>query len=409
LGDNLPKLIHVNVGEIPDVVRQQLTAAIDESATGLFDTHPSDRDRIASARREQAAGLLQIDNPASDLFVHYDDLCRGVTWDFYRGIFGAQFKPAEMHPLDDLLARQRQDQEAYKSLDRFFVGGFNLLRPVRLPTVHLARPESAKAVAANLKEARAGMSAHEADYKHAFTAFDQADTNTMQATGALAMYRARLSLGRMNFDIPVDSRDRVESVMQDAKSTMAREATAMEAFEDAVGQRIVSALQLLFVPKVAERVELAGQWCEEATRLLPLLRDLSKLLPVTAEIRNTKMGLDLLLNQLEGNQGNESYVDTVTERANSVGELLRTTFASLSNEPYPFDHADASMTVSRFLMPDGPPVKGDVGGQYEAAGQFVDRMGTLYPRVAGHLAVMAERVERVLGLSPLEATHRAEN
>ena len=79
----------------------------------------------------------------------------------------------------------------------------------------------------------------------------------------------------------------------------------------------------------------------------------------------------------------------------------------MSDAPYPFDHADAAMTVSRFLMPDGPPVKGDIGGQYEAAEQFVDRMGALYPRVAGHLAVMAERVEQVLGLPPLEANATA--
>ena len=404
LGDDLPRLIQVNVAEIPDVVKQHLTTAIDESTTGLFDTHPADRDRIASAHREQAEGLLQVDQPASDLFVHYDDLCRGVTWDFYRDIFGAQFKPSEMHPLDDLLARQRQEAEAYKALDRFFLGGFNMLRPLRLPTVHLARPTSAKAVAEKLKDVREEMTAHEAEFKRAFSAYDQADTNTMQAAGALAMYRARLSLGRMNFDIPVDTRERVKSARQDAKSAMLRQGTAMEPFEEAQGKRLVSALELLFVSKVAERIEQGESWREEARRLLPLLRDLSKLLPVTAEIRNTRTGLDLLLQQLDGNQGNESYVDAVTEHADSAGELLRITYTGLSNDAYPFDHADAAMTVSRFLMPDGPPVKGDIGGQYEAAGQFVDRMGTLYPRVASRLATMAERVERVLGLQPLEAS-----
>jgi Zn-dependent protease with chaperone function len=404
LGDNLPKLIQVNLQEIPAEVRTELDAAIDQSQTGWFDTHPADRARIESARRERAAGILHIDQPAADLFIHYDHLCRGVTWDFYRGIFGPAFQPSQMHSVDDLLARQQQEKGASAALDRFCLGGFNILRPLRLPTVHVARPASAKQEAARLKQARQQMIDERPAYQKTWTQYDQADTHTLQAAGAAAMFRAGLPLRGVQFEIPVDSREHIRRARESARSEMQQLTGALEPFEDALGQRLVSALQLLFVPQVAERLERAATWQSEAPRLLPLLQNLSGQLRATAEIRNLATGMELLVRRLEGNQSNQSYVEALTELGNDAGEALGRVYTSLSNEPYPFDHSDATMTVSRFLMPDGPPVKGDTGAQYDAAGQFVDRLQTLYPRVASRLAEMAEAVERVLGLQPLETS-----
>jgi Zn-dependent protease with chaperone function len=47
-----------------------------EERTGLFDTHPTDRDRIASAAREGAAGVFRGSGPASALFRDFEALVR---------------------------------------------------------------------------------------------------------------------------------------------------------------------------------------------------------------------------------------------------------------------------------------------------------------------------------------------
>ncbi len=103
LADNVPRLILANVDQIPNNVRRQMGRVIKESRTGLLDTHPADKDRIANAERENAPGVFHGEGPASDLFVHYDALCKNVTWDFYSVIFGPGVKPADLHPLDELL------------------------------------------------------------------------------------------------------------------------------------------------------------------------------------------------------------------------------------------------------------------------------------------------------------------
>ena len=43
-----------------------------QAKTGLFDTHPSDRDRIARARAETDDGIFHLDGPATGLFRNFE-------------------------------------------------------------------------------------------------------------------------------------------------------------------------------------------------------------------------------------------------------------------------------------------------------------------------------------------------
>jgi hypothetical protein len=113
--------------------------------------------------------------------------------------------------------------------------------------------------------------------------------------------------------------------------------------------------------------------------------------------------LDLLFGQLQGHEDNRSLIEAITETADALGTDLHSVVSGLERIPYPFDHAEANMTVQRYLMPRTPSAR-DVGGLYEAADQYLDRIADLYPRVASRLAVMAERVEQLLGLPPAEAS-----
>jgi Zn-dependent protease with chaperone function len=104
LADNLPKLMIAHGTRLPEKVMSRIDKNLRESGGSLFDTHPADKDRIAAARAAASEGIFQFDGPASLLFSDLDALSRNVTWDMYRGMFGSQFKPNDMHPTDQLLA-----------------------------------------------------------------------------------------------------------------------------------------------------------------------------------------------------------------------------------------------------------------------------------------------------------------
>jgi Zn-dependent protease with chaperone function len=103
LGDNLPKLVMHNVARIPRKTKSTLRKAMESESTGLFDTHPSFASRVKNAQQENTPGVFRIDAAASDLFLHFDPLCRNVTWDLYRDLFGVHINPAEMKSMAEIL------------------------------------------------------------------------------------------------------------------------------------------------------------------------------------------------------------------------------------------------------------------------------------------------------------------
>jgi len=109
--DNLAKFMLHNSRKMPPDVAFKVRKAFDEERTGLFDSHPCGRDRIAASAEEAAPGVFRSQRPASDLFVYFDSLCKNVSWDLYSSIYGPSLPPSAMHSTDELL-RFVQDRPA---------------------------------------------------------------------------------------------------------------------------------------------------------------------------------------------------------------------------------------------------------------------------------------------------------
>ncbi|MAD80571.1 MAG: M48 family metalloprotease [Pirellulaceae bacterium] len=103
LGDNLPQLVMHNISRIPSKTKSKLRKALASETTGLFDTHPSFASRVSNAQQENTPGVFRTDAPASSLLLHFDALCRNVTWDLYRDMFGVHIDPAQMQLMSEVL------------------------------------------------------------------------------------------------------------------------------------------------------------------------------------------------------------------------------------------------------------------------------------------------------------------
>jgi Zn-dependent protease with chaperone function len=109
LGDNLPHLIMHNISRIPYKTKSKMRKALETETTGLFDTHPCFASRVRNAKQENTPGIFRTDAPASSLLVHFEPLCRNVTWDLYRDLFGVHINPADMKPMSELLNGELED------------------------------------------------------------------------------------------------------------------------------------------------------------------------------------------------------------------------------------------------------------------------------------------------------------
>jgi Zn-dependent protease with chaperone function len=105
LPDNFSMMIMSHAAKLPAGAVARQREALEKEKTGLFDTHPCDKQRIAAAQRDGSEGVFRFEGPASLLFTDFETTCRSVTGDFYRGIFGSRFDTGRMLPTETLLAQ----------------------------------------------------------------------------------------------------------------------------------------------------------------------------------------------------------------------------------------------------------------------------------------------------------------
>jgi Zn-dependent protease with chaperone function len=397
LGDDLPRLMMVNVGQLTPAVHETIDSMIAESKTGLLDTHPCDRERIEMARRENAPGIFHSSRPATDLFRHFESLSKNVTWDFYRDVFGPQFKPEDMHPLDHLLARQAKDQDVAKALDRYFLGSFSMLRPILLPAFAQGPPDSPRKTAERLKEARRRMTDAHPAYQQAYGVYDESDTCILQSAQAAALLESGLRIRSADFAIPVGSPKQAIDASDQACARQHRSKADLEAFEKAAAERLFAALQLLHAPQLTARLAEAPQLCEEVNDLLPVLSVLARALEDMLRLRNAHAAMFALATSLEGNEHNQSLIGVLREHMQQVAAGLNDLQQQWLRADYPFEHAKGPMSLEQYLIPKSF-LADDLGSLHEAAAEVLEKLPTLYVRVAGRLATIAEQVETAIGI-----------
>jgi hypothetical protein len=107
-----------------------------------------------------------------------------------------------------------------------------------------------------------------------------------------------------------------------------------------------------------------------------------------------------LLNRLDSNEGNRKLLVAIAGQAKEIHRLLGEIRDSLAAARYPFPHAGDETSIADHAIPVVPPP--DEWGQLmTAADELGQKIFSLYYRLMGHLAVLAQAVEQVVGLSPL--------
>ena len=98
LPENFPAYLLRTDSGVSPTWRQQLEDTMGLGATGIFDTHPSQGDRIRRARRAAEPGVFHLDGPACSLFGSFDIPARQVTLLHYADDLGIPTVAAKLVP-----------------------------------------------------------------------------------------------------------------------------------------------------------------------------------------------------------------------------------------------------------------------------------------------------------------------
>jgi len=116
LVDNLPRLIAHNGQQLPEELDHAILTQMRETKTQVYDSHPSDNERIDNAMAQQANGIFELARESRDLLKSFDFLAKQVSNQYYANELGLEFdknKLVDLNQVVQITQENEKQQEAY--------------------------------------------------------------------------------------------------------------------------------------------------------------------------------------------------------------------------------------------------------------------------------------------------------
>jgi len=403
LVDDLPNYMNARAAILPDEAREHLHKEALAQETGLFDTHPSTRDRVDAARRIGADGILADDRGAAALFRDYAALCCDVTARLYAEQLGPDARNATLVELSVYL-RSHKD-EAYAS--HAFQLLFREELDVEVATIGAEAPSTEAALPAVADRVQ-DLRSREIRTGPNFPVW-QGLANKEDELGQKA---AALSLWRVGRRLDMDSwgigaKAKREELEGNIAETHAARAELRERCREAIApalDRIELALGVLSREDLRNLILGGDSLYQDALRWAETLRAIQAAQSprdVVALSYARLTGIARWSERIEAETLNQALMDAYEPLRTNLEELR----SALDTAPHPEVEQDEAPTLGVVLVPE--KIAFDLKALHEAAGETLGQIYALQGRALGHLATTTLRAEDAVleeaGLAPAEA------
>lgn len=401
LVDNFPALININFKKLPEEVLQAVDASIQQEKTGWFDTHPATLARIASVQNEETEGVFRLKAPATVLLSDFPREAKYVTRDFYFGVFGKKIKQSELHSIDELLIRQEEEQKMHRAVQRYYQGAIYPNRPLQISEHAVQVPENARQCAQELKSYREKVLKYRSKYKTYVDEFREQESKSVSVNVASVTLRAKIKLGGDDAFLKsltsYDKTIKAGTVIDRKKGELRVE---LEKYETLIVKRLERALQLFLVPKVQAQIPEAAEWERDLRDLLLTLQATNSQIARLWELHTICTSFQVLMHFFEQMRQDETYCEVVVSEMGKMEQLLDSIHTRFKRLPYPFEHSQADISIGEFAL-SRTPESNNPGDLLGAAEALFESLMSLNHRALGRLCLLAEQVEKLLGMEIL--------
>ncbi|MCP4571414.1 MAG: M48 family metalloprotease [bacterium] len=339
LPENLPGYFVAQLGMVERDALQDYLQGVAQQGTRWLDTHPANRDRVASAERENAPGLLQTGSPATALFTDFDAVSARASAAFYAAALDQVIDERYLVPTTELLEDQERDVSRDAGIGRFFQGA----------------------------------SGDEGPYFPEFVT-GPADTELEGLRAKIVATRSQL----------------VAAYEEESQNRMSL-----------ANRRLGLAMQLLHFDQVKEKLPGDKDPADEATGLLDALACLQQVKEPSEQMVGVLESFFWYVERIQNNQSDERAQRGIKEEVGKLHALFGRIRAGMETTPYPFVHVDGEISCAVFVAPEEVGEM-DPNAVINGSQLMMDRQNLLYIKALARLVELAKNAEGAVGLEPLE-------
>lgn len=393
LGEDLPALVQGGSHLLPAETRQKLLEELPSAKAGLFDTHPSHRDRIASAERESTAGLFTIAEPARVLFADWDDLCRRATRAHYQHSFSLDLKQIALVPSSEIIPDPAKEAASKDAVRRYFQDLWLPVAPLDPGPILVTAPETGAIQAVRdgaVAAAAACLQGVEAA-RAVMRAADRADDDAIEAK----RWQLQKQLYLVNSRTKPPRAD-LPDVVQ-ARNERSRQLALLEPAQPVWLARLAALRRVLAHGGLDDAL---SSRASELESLLTAQAGLAGQQPVLLAMRGELQEMAAVMEALRARPKDEGMMAKALNLLRQLHERCDELRRRWKDVPYPFPSSKPKLTLAGFLTGDGAlPHSNDL-----ATAQLAQDLGNgafvLYNRILASVAEVGTAVEQALGMDP---------
>jgi hypothetical protein len=339
------------------------------------------------------------------VFREFDLLAKAASFDMYRAILGTEITKEQLYTVAELVEDQTVAQEGFEAGNRYFLGALDVSRKLPLPWDYPKLPADPAVAKQVLVRARDDLRSALPYHNGALERTEKIRDQLYKAELALVFLKCKVPIDAAVFELKAATSQSAEGARDRAERQLVKLEEVSEPFGAAAAARLTQALAILQADPVADRIPNGRERRDEARAVYLCAAHLGasvvKPLLQVAHYRKVLVGTVEAVHASKS-QNDEPLINAVTRAAGTLHERLEELRWKVGDTIYyPFAHAQEDITLARYALPAILPGRNDIAGLLTVSQEAIDRLSVLYVRALGRLAVTAEEVERVLGLSPI--------
>ena len=395
LSRSLPALIRLNRKELNPEICEALDRSLREESTGRFDTHPSDRDRIFSSRREEASPIFVSSSRAVDLFRDFPGLAKEASLRFYREVLGPDLREESLLDMGEIVQEKEEDRTLTDALEIYCGPLLNLYRA--FPPIRPQPEKSTEALVRDLREAHATLQERGPVVMGAVQDILQALEKDREIRQAMLLHELNIAVGSDTFSQNLETASATMGQRRGLDGFLKRRDESLIEGQDLLVQRLNAALGLVLNERRWGQFGRDWGWAQKMKSWIDVLNDLSCHFEAVRLLGHLKVELDVLGHLLGEGRDPELLILPVNERMKRAHSLL-VEVTDMGGQ-YPFDHRDGRKKLSKFLVSQSFDWQ-EPATIMMAMEELEDGFFTVYRRLLGQMAMVAMEVETAAGLDP---------
>ena len=385
---DLPAYVETRVARIPAELMDRLRAT-PEAKTGVFDTHPSDADRLAAARAVAGDGvLIGGDAVASSLFSNFASLCATATRHHYEHDLGLEPDSLSLVSTEDAITNTGERRARRQAMNAVFDGCVSFLHPLQLPQLPdlspsdlVAASQAARSTMLNLRN-----EALEAKYRQ----LETLERQRIDAITAVKLFDASFkTVDAQSFGLQKGTREEAESVAVQLYRQQQSLATSFQPFEAAARSRLTHGVALA----IASRPESA----DDLVSAITAMNAMARAVPLFVELRQLVNVYAIIEGNLESAPSVVQAKESLTQLREVIGNRLRRAHDSLILVHAPHGAAGPETTLAAACGLSASTSS-------DQAGDVMQRAWGLYFDLLGRLSAATLQAEGALSEATVRST-----